>query len=332
MAWNGIPVAVSEPRTQGAVRAFMKDTDLTYYKLNSGRPLMKTIKSIYLWVLCMSVLAVALSAPVVSSAASSKNSSSKNSNSKNNGSNSAGNSGGASSNAATTAASNYNTDSILIPANDDKWHTILTTTIKNPTADDDLFIHVSQVTTITTTTVASSSIPNLISSGNAKLQMRVLVDGIEAKPGPIVFDERLMTLTSSLQNFLSLSCTDTPTQQTIVTTSCVCSPTLPGLPVLSCAPNVVPAGYTQSCTSQSTIDTDVVTTCSLVPGADQSLQTVLSHTLGHAFGFLAPSIGGQGNTHLIQVQVMLTQLTTNGGTAQALVGPGTLNINAVNLK
>ena len=294
---------------------------------------MKTIKHIYRWALCLSVFAVALSTPAVSPAGSSKNSNSKNSNSKNNGSNSAaGNSGGSSSNAATKAAANYNTDPILIPANDGKWHTILTTTIKNPTADDDLFIHVSQVTTITTKTVASSSIPSLISTGNAKLQMRVLVDGIEAKPGPIVFDERLMSLTSSLQSFLSLSCTDTPTQETIVTTSCVCSPTLPGLPVLSCAPNVVPAGYTQTCTSQNTIDTDVVTTCSLVPGADQSLETVLSHTLGHAFGFLAPNVGGQGNTHVIQVQVMLTQLTTNGGGAQALVGPGTLNINAVNLK
>lgn len=294
---------------------------------------MKTTNNSYRWTLCVIVLAVALSTPTFSPAASSKNSNAKNSNSKTNGSsNAGGNSGGASSNAATTAASNYNSDPIVIPANDGKWHTILTTTIKNPTADDDLFIDVSQVTTITTKTVASSSIPGLISSGNAKLQMRVLVDGVEAKPGPIVFDERLMTLTSSLQTFLSLSCTETPVQQTIVTTSCVCNPTLPGLPVLSCAPNVIPAGYTQTCTAQTSTDTDVVTTCSLVPGADQSLETVLSHTVGHAFGFLAPGVGGQGNTHIVQVQVMLTQLTTNGGAAQALVGPGTLKINAVNLK
>lgn len=295
---------------------------------------MKTIKDIYRWVLCVSVLAVALSTPAVSPAGNSKNSNSKNAGSKNSGSsNAGGNAAGASANAATTAAANYNADPIVIPANDGKWHTILTTTIKNPSADDDLFIDVSQVTTITTKTVTSSSIPSLISSGNAKLQMRVLVDGVEAKPGPIVFDERLMTLTSSLQTFLSLSCTETPTQQAIVTTSCVCNPTIAGLPVISCDPTLaIPANYTRTCTSQTSIDTDVVTTCSLLPGADQSLETVLSHTLGHAFGFLARGVGGQGNTHLVQVQVMLTQLTTNGGAAQALVGPGTLKINAVNMK
>jgi len=288
---------------------------------------MKTFKNIHRLALCLSVLAMALTVAASSPAASSKNASSKSSGSKN-----AGNSNGASSNAATTAAATYNTDAIVIPANDDKWHTVLTTTIKNPTADDDLYIDVSQVTRITTTTATSSSTPSLISSGNAKLQMRVLVDGVEAKPGAIVFDERLMTLTSSLQGFLSLSCTATPTPQTIITTSCVCNPTLPGLPVISCAPGVIPVSYTQTCTSQTTTDTDVVTTCSLVPGANETLATALDQTLGHSFDFLAPSVGGMGNTHTVQVQEMLTQTTANGGTAQALIGPGTLKVTAVNLK
>ena len=292
---------------------------------------MKTFKNIYGLALCVSMLVIALSVPASSPAAASKNASSKNNGSNANNSN-AGGSKGASSNAATTAAATYNTDAVVIPANDDKWHTVLTTTIKNPTADDDLYIDVSQVTRITTTTVTSSSTPSVISSGNAQLQMRVLVDGVEAKPGAIVFDERLMTLTSSLQGFLSLSCTATPTTQNIITTSCVCNPTVPGLPVISCTPGVVPASYTQTCTSQTTVDTDVVTTCSLVPGANETLATALDQTLGHSFDFLAPAVGGMGNTHTIQVQEMLTQTTANGGTAQALIGPGTLKVTAVNLK
>jgi hypothetical protein len=301
---------------------------------------MKKLKNIYRLVLCLSILAMVLSAPASSPAASAKNngkgSGSKNGNSNsgnsNGGNSNAGNSNGGG-NAATTAAAAYNTDAIVIPANDGIWHTVLTTSIKNPSADDDLFIDVSQVSRITTTTVTSSSTPSMISSGNAKLKMRVLVDGVEAKPGPIVFDERLMTLTSSLQSFLSLSCTNTPTTETIIITSCVCSSTTVTPAAISCDPTLpAPAGYTQSCTSQTITDNDVVTTCSLVPGANQSLEVYLDQTLGHAFDFLAPAVGGMGNTHTIQVQVMLTQATTNGGTAQALIGPGTLKINAVNLK
>jgi len=295
---------------------------------------MKRIKNIYRLALCLAILAMVLSAPATSRAASAKNngkgSGSQNGNSNNGNSNAGGNGGG---NAATTAAAAYNTDAIVIPANDDVWHTILSTTIKNPTADDDLFIDVSQVSAITTTTVTSSSTPSVISSGNAKLKMRVLVDGVEAKPGAIVFDEQLMTLTSRLQSFLSLSCTNTPTTETIIVTSCVCNPIVAGSPVISCDPTAaVPAGYTRTCTSQTITDNDVVTTCSLVNGANQSAGTSLEHTLGHAFDFLAPGIGGMGDTHTIQVQVMLTQATTNGGTAQAIIGPGTLKIIAVNLK
>jgi hypothetical protein len=292
---------------------------------------MKKLKNIYRLALCLTILAMALSAPANSSAANYKNNGSKNSGGKNGNSNSnAGGNGGG--NAATTAAAAYNTDAIVIPANDGKWHTVLTTSLKNPTADDDLFIDVAQVTRITTTNVTSTSTASLISAGNAKLEMRVLVDGVEAKPGPIVFDERLMTLTSSLQSFLSLSCTNTPTTQTIITTSCVCNPTVAGLPVISCAAGVIPVNYTQTCTSETTTDTDVVTTCSLVNGADQSLATLLDQTIGHSFDFLAPAVGGMGNTHTIQVQERLTQGTTNGGTAQAVIGPGTLKITAVNLK
>ena len=108
---------------------------------------------------------------------------------------------------ASTAAATFDTGFVLAPdpncpapptpptAACLHWTTILTTTIKNPTADDDLFIDVSQVDKIVTdVTTSSANAPGTISSGDAKLEMRVLVDGVPAKPGPIVLDEQLLTL------------------------------------------------------------------------------------------------------------------------------------------
>jgi hypothetical protein len=212
------------------------------------------------------------------------------------------------------------------------WTTVLTTTIKNPTANDDLFIDVSQVDKITTTNATSSSTPTLVSTGDAKLEMQVLVDGIPAAPGPIVFDEQLSTLTAALQAFLSLSCTQTPVTDMIVTTSCVCTSTTVSPASISCAPAPapVPTGYTRTCTTQSTPDTDMVTTCNLATGSPQTISTLLSLTIGHSFDFLAQGVGGMGQTHIIQVQERLT--VTSGGSAEATIGPTTLKIDAVNLK
>jgi hypothetical protein len=249
---------------------------------------------------------------------------------------------------ASTAAAVWNTGFVLAPdpnvcgapplpppAACVKWTTVLTTDIKNPTADDDLFIDVSQVNRLSTTTITSSATPALVSTGDAKLEMRVLVDGVTAKPGNIVFDEQLSTLTSNLQAFQALSCTATPTPQTIVTTSCVCNPLpLLPLPVISCDPAAaVPVGYTRTCTTQTQTDTDVVTTCSLgSSGTNQTLRTVLAETLAHSFDFYAPGVGGRGDTHIVQVQERLHLTSGNGGSATATIGPGTLKITAVNVK
>src|SRR5262249_12248622 len=148
-----------------------------------------------------------------------------------------------------------------------KWTTVLTTTIKNPTADDDLFIDVSQVDVLTTRNAASSATPSLVSMGDAKLEVQVLVDGIPASPGPIAFNNLLSTLTSHLQTFLSLNCTQTPVQDTVVTTSCVCSSTTATPAAIACDPPPadVPAGYTRTCSTSTTTETDTVTSCSLVP-------------------------------------------------------------------
>ena len=232
---------------------------------------------------------------------------------------------------ATTAAATSRSSATIIPANDGKWHTVLTTTIKNPTADDDLFIDFSQVDTVRASVLTTSATPGLVSSGEAKLLARVLVDGVVAEPGPIVFNDQLQSLTSNLQTFLSLSCTQTTVPNVVVTTSCVCAS---GPSVISCAPPPAPppGGSVRTCTTTSNPDPDVVTTCSLVPGANQTVATAFSETIGHSYDFLAPGVGGMGATHIVQVQEMLIQTTANGGAALALIGPVTLKIQAVNLK
>jgi hypothetical protein len=166
------------------------------------------------------------------------------------------------------------------------------------------------------------------------LEVQVLVDGIPATPGPIVFNELLTTLTANLQQFLSLNCTQTPVQDTIVTTSCVCSSTTVTPAAISCdpPPATVPTGYTRTCTTQTTTETDIVTQCTLVPGPDQTLNTLLGLTIGHSYDFLAKDVGGAGTTHIVQVQERLQLTSGNNGNAEATIGPITLKIQAVNLK
>ena len=239
---------------------------------------------------------------------------------------------------ATTAAANTVAAFVLTPnptcpASDcNKWTTVLTTTIKNPSADDDFFIDVSQVDALTTRNATSSSTASLVSVGDAKLEVQVLVDGVPANPGPIVFNNILTTLTSSLQTFLSLSCTQTPVQDTIVTTSCVCSSTTVTPAAIACDPPPadVPAGYTRTCSTSTTTETDTVTTCTLVPGADQTINTLFSQTIAHSFDFLAANVGGAGTTHIVQVQERLH--VSSGNSAEATIGPITLKMQAVNLK
>jgi hypothetical protein len=234
---------------------------------------------------------------------------------------------------ATKAAATSKTAGTIIPANDGKWHTVLTTTIKNPTADDDLFIDVSQVNRVTTSNVTTSAAP--VSIADARLMMRVQVDGFNCLPGPIVFDEQLTTLSSTLQRFQSLNCKLTVVPNVIIVTSCVCDSVIPiGPQAVACNPPPAPVVFpfiTRSCATHTTPDPDTVTTCSLVPGANQAVADLLSETVAHSYDFLCPRVGGMGQTHTVQVQEMLTQSSLNGS-ASATIGPQTLKVLSVDLK
>jgi hypothetical protein len=234
---------------------------------------------------------------------------------------------------ATKAAATSKTSATIIPANDGKWHTVLTTTIKNPAADDDLFIDVSQVNRVTTNNVTTSTAP--VSIADARLMMRVQVDGFNCLPGPIVFDEQLTTLSSTLQKFQSLNCKQTVVPNVVIVTSCVCDSVIPiGPQAVACNPPPAPLVFpfiVRSCATHTTPDPDTVTTCTLVPGANQAVADLLSETVAHSYDFLCPGVGGMGDTHTVQVQEMLTQVSLNGG-ASATIGPQTLKVLAVDLK
>jgi len=231
---------------------------------------------------------------------------------------------------ATRAAATTKTAATIIPANDGKWHTVLTTVIQNPTADDDLFIDVSQVNRLTNNNVTATATP--VSVADARLNMRVQVDGVTCQPGPIVFDEQLTTLSSTLQAFQTLSCKQTTVPNVIITTSCVCRTTTGNI-TSSCSPvGPPPAGTVRTCTSVTSPDPDVVTTCNLVSDGGQSLRTALSETIAHSYDFLCPGVGGLGDIHTVQVQEMLTQLSTTGSSASATIGPQTVKVLAVDLK
>lgn len=77
-----------------------------------------------------------------------------------------------------------------------QWNNVYTATMKTP-AQKDLIMGVSLETLLTTYT-AVGSLKGKLSKATAEayLKVRVLVDGDEAYPGPVMFDRRLQELTA----------------------------------------------------------------------------------------------------------------------------------------
>lgn len=75
------------------------------------------------------------------------------------------------------------------------WGTIFRVEMRNSGAQKDFLIGLSGVTQLVTDTWVKSSGGNADKSeAEAIIEVRVLVDGVEAAPGPIVFDRRKQTL------------------------------------------------------------------------------------------------------------------------------------------
>ena len=85
-----------------------------------------------------------------------------------------------------------------------EWKDIFTTSIKTANQKD-LFVDVSlQSALFTDTTVKSKGMVKDTSTATAGVDVRVLVDGEEAKPGVVTFNERTQTLSATLQGELDL--------------------------------------------------------------------------------------------------------------------------------
>ena len=82
------------------------------------------------------------------------------------------------------------------------WQTILSNTLKTPNQKD-LFVGVSlEVGLLTQTLVRSKNGVADTSSADAGVEVRVLVDGVPALPGKVVFGRRTQTLTATFQGLI----------------------------------------------------------------------------------------------------------------------------------
>ena len=102
------------------------------------------------------------------------------------------------------------------------WTTILSNTIKTANQKD-LFIDVSLETGLYTQTEVKSKGNKDTSSAGATIKVQVLVDGVPAYPGDVVFDARMQTLSATLGGILE-NCTDSNGDGDIDLNDCTLAP------------------------------------------------------------------------------------------------------------
>ena len=102
------------------------------------------------------------------------------------------------------------------------WTTILANTIKTANQKD-LFIDVSLETGLYTQTKVRSNGNKDTSSAEATIKVQVLVDGVPAYPGEVVFDRRNQTLSATLGGILE-NCTDSNGDGDIDLNDCTLAP------------------------------------------------------------------------------------------------------------
>ena len=102
------------------------------------------------------------------------------------------------------------------------WTTILSNTIKTANQKD-LFIDVSLETGLYTQTKVRSNGNKDTSSAEATIKVQVLVDGVPAYPGEVVFDRRNQTLSATLGGILQ-NCTDSNGDGDIDLNDCTLAP------------------------------------------------------------------------------------------------------------
>lgn len=110
-------------------------------------------------------------------------------------------------------------DIAILPSTSLAWKTIMDTQLKTPEGKT-LFINASlECGLLTSTTVRSSNGRQDTSSATAAVELQVLVDGVAASPGQVVYCRRTQTLSATLGGILQ-SCTDTNGDGTITASEC----------------------------------------------------------------------------------------------------------------
>lgn len=87
------------------------------------------------------------------------------------------------------------------------WSKVLETTLKTPNKKDLLIGASFETGLYTQTLVKSSAGIKDTSNATAGLKIRVLIDGVEAKPGEVIFDKRSQTLSATLGGYYT-NCVD----------------------------------------------------------------------------------------------------------------------------
>jgi hypothetical protein len=120
---------------------------------------------------------------------------------------------------ASTKATAYFGDIAILDSTDLAWTTIMSTQIKTSNQKT-LFINPSlECGLYTSTTVKSSGGRKDTSSATATIQMQVLVDGVAANPGVVIYCSRTQQLSATLGGILQ-SCSDTNGDGTITASEC----------------------------------------------------------------------------------------------------------------
>jgi hypothetical protein len=118
-----------------------------------------------------------------------------------------------------TKAAAFYGDIAILHSSDLAWTSIMNTQIKTSNRKS-LFINPSlECGLYASTTVRSSKGRKDSSNATAAIQMQVLVDGVAAQPGIVVYCSRSQTLTATLGGILN-SCTDTDGDGTITASEC----------------------------------------------------------------------------------------------------------------
>lgn len=118
-----------------------------------------------------------------------------------------------------TKAAAFYGDIAILNSTDLSWTSIMNTQIKTSNQKS-LFINPSlECGLYTSTTVRSSGGRKDTSTAAATIQMQVLVDGVAAQPGVVIYCSRTQTLSATLGGILN-SCTDTNGDGTITASEC----------------------------------------------------------------------------------------------------------------